>query len=453
MPHSLDCLILGGGIAGLWTLRTLLAEGYDAALVETNALGSRQTIASQGILHAGTKYALTGHAAQASKAASEAAAIWRDCLQSPSEPRTSVRGPALPDLSTTKILSPHTHLFTTPGLPSRLTALAASKALAIGPKKLSPPNRPPPFTAAPPGVDLYQLDEPVLDIPSLLETLAVPVRDRLIHANDVELSWDRLPAGASPSEKCPNRTRKTIAIITTDSGTLALHPRVLICTAGSGNEALLAQLGLAADIPMQRRPLHMTVARFSEPGVSVSPLPPRPTGGGESGGLPLLYAHCISLSDKPRATITTPIDALGRRVWLIGGQLAETGTARSPHDQIAATKAELTKILPWLDLSRLEFTTFRIDRAEGAHPDSRRPDTPVVRCEESVIACWPTKLVLAPLATAEIFTHLRALGITPLPSKDPEASPPALPFAHLPFAISPPGLATPPWDREDTPWT
>ncbi|VAX40670.1 hypothetical protein MNBD_PLANCTO03-854 [hydrothermal vent metagenome] len=235
--------------------------------------------------------------------------------------------------------------------------------------------------------------------------------------------------------------QRTTVHLTTDSGSLTLHPRALICAAGSGNEALLAQLDLTSAIPMQRRPLHMTVARLSEPGSSA-----------ESGGLPLLFAHCVSLSDKPRATITTPIDALGRPVWLIGGQLAETGTTRSPHDQIAATKAELTKILPWLDLTRLEFTTFRIDRAEGAHPDSRRPDTPVVRREGSVIACWPTKLVLAPLAAAEILTHLRALGLAPLPPDDAAISPSALPCAHFPFSICPPGLAAPPWDREDALW-
>ncbi len=463
MSHQLDCLILGGGIAGLWTLHALLAEGYDAALVETSALGTGQTIASQGIIHAGTKYALTGHAAEAAKAANKAAAIWIDCLQSSatrggafqapslltsSTPPSANRDPALPDLSTTKILSPHNYLFTTPGPASRLTALAASKALATKPNKLARDNLPPAFTGAPAGVDVYQLDEPVLDIPSLLDTLAAPCRNRLIHASKVDLSWsDQSPPrkqGSSQIQQNPERTRRVVAHLTTDSGTLTLHPRALLCTAGIGNEALLAQLDLVTSIPMQRRPLHMTVARLpvarlSEPG-------------GVSTTLPTLNAHCVSLSDKPRMTFTT-VNATTGPVWLIGGNISETGIDRTPEQQIAETRKEIAKILPWLDLAALEFATFRVDRAEGANPDAKRPDTAVVVRHESVIACWPTKLVLAPLAAAEILAHLNALDIAPALTSNPTDADSDLPVADLPFTISPPGLATPPWDREDTPWT
>ena len=56
----IDIAIIGGGVAGLWTLNRLCALGYDAHLFEKTALGSGQTIASQGIIHGGIKYALTG---------------------------------------------------------------------------------------------------------------------------------------------------------------------------------------------------------------------------------------------------------------------------------------------------------------------------------------------------------------------------------------------------------
>lgn len=421
MPIPLDCLILGGGIAGLWTLRVLLGEGYDAALVETAALGSVQTIASQAILHAGTKYALTGHAAGASKAAGQAAGIWRACLRGGAS-----EAPCL-DLASTAILSPHTCMFTTPGVASRLTGLAASRALATGPQRLTRPDFPPAFADAPPGVDVYRLDEPVVDLPSLINTLAGPARSRLIHARAVALRWD--------DDESPEGKRRATARITTDAGDLTFHPRALVCTAGAGNEQLLGRLDLAAEVPMQRRPLHMVLARTREPGVP---------------GLPHLHAHCITLSDKPRATITTATDAVGRTIWYIGGQLAETGVSRSREQQIAAAREELARILPWVAIAGVQFATHRVDRAEGFDRQGRRPDTPVVRRHDTVIACWPTKLVLAPLAAEAVRDRLTELSITPAASA---SSTPGLPLIHLPFAISPPPTATPLWDREDLQWS
>ena len=53
--YSTDIIIFGGGIAGLWLLNRLHNEGYQAILLETEALGGSQTIASQGIIHGGLK--------------------------------------------------------------------------------------------------------------------------------------------------------------------------------------------------------------------------------------------------------------------------------------------------------------------------------------------------------------------------------------------------------------
>ena len=309
-------------------------------------------------------------------------------------------------------------MFTTPGVGSRLTGLAASRALASGPTRLSRADYPAAFTDAPAGVDLYALDEPVLDLPSLLDTLAAPARARLIHARSVTL------------ERSPSRERGVIAHLSTAAGDLTIQPRAVICTAGAGNEQLLAQLGLTAEIPMQRRPLHMVLARAPS--------------------LPRVYAHCVSLSDKPRATITTATDAAGRTIWYIGGQVAESGVDRTRDDQIAVARAELAKILPWVDIGHAEFATHRVDRAEGFAGHGRRPDTPIVRRQGSVIACWPTKLVLAPLAAEAVRAQLAELQIAP---SAPSAPSPDLPIALLPHAGAAPPTATPLWDREDLQWT
>lgn len=408
---GVDCLVLGGGIAGLWTLRTLINAGHDAVLVETDALGHGQTIASQGILHAGTKYALSGDASRASKSAAEAAAIWRDCLAG--------TGPI--DLRNAGVLSPNTCMFTTPGIGSRLAGLAASKALTSGPQKLSRAEYPPAFVGAPAGVSVYRLDEPVMDLPALLETLAGPVRDRLLRARTVQLRWQSNED--QPAETSPGPQHGVAAYLTTDTGEFSITPRAIVCTAGAGNENLLAQLGLDSEIRMQRRPLHMVLAR---------------------GPLPHLYAHCVGLSDKPRATITSATDAAGRTVWYLGGTLAETGVDRAPAEQIALAKRELAEIVPWIALDGVEFATLRVDRAEGFDESGRRPDTPVVRAHGPVIACWPTKLVLAPLAAAEV---AELVGRSPV-SPAPPASGHDLLHTH-----PRPEPATPIWDRDGISWS
>ncbi|HCS51023.1 MAG TPA: FAD-dependent oxidoreductase, partial [Planctomycetaceae bacterium] len=55
-----DIVIIGGGIAGLWTLDELRRNGVRALLLENRTLGFGQTISSQGIIHGGLKYSLKG---------------------------------------------------------------------------------------------------------------------------------------------------------------------------------------------------------------------------------------------------------------------------------------------------------------------------------------------------------------------------------------------------------
>jgi hypothetical protein len=294
-------------------------------------------------------------------------------------------------------------MFTTPGVGSRLTGLAASKALAIGPRRLGRGELPAAFAGAPAGVDVYELDEPVLEGASLVEALAAPVRERLVLAADVALERED---GAVQAR------------LVTRAGERSLRARAVVLAAGAGNEAMLAELRLGAEAPMQRRPLHMVMAR---------------------GGLPELFGHCVSMSDKPRATITSARDRAGRVVWYIGGEIAERGVERGREEQIAAARRELAEIVPWVDLSRAEWAAWRVDRAEGFVAGGRRPDTPVVRRVGPVIACWPTKLVLAPLAAGMVLDALGDAG----------------PSRGGPGTIDGPrpGVATAPWDREEVAWS
>ena len=65
-----DVVIIGGGVAGLFTLDQLVRDGHQAVLLEVSRLGSGQTVSAQGIIHGGLKYALGGNLSNESEAIS-----------------------------------------------------------------------------------------------------------------------------------------------------------------------------------------------------------------------------------------------------------------------------------------------------------------------------------------------------------------------------------------------
>ena len=75
-----DILIFGGGIAGLWLINHLQQRGYQCLLLETGTLGGAQTLASQGIIHGGLKYALGGGLSSESEAIAGMPDRWRAAI-------------------------------------------------------------------------------------------------------------------------------------------------------------------------------------------------------------------------------------------------------------------------------------------------------------------------------------------------------------------------------------
>lgn len=108
---DVDAVIIGGGIAGMWTLARLRAEGYNAILLEDEALGAGQTRYAQGIIHGGTKYALTGKLTASSEAVSNMPLIWRACHAGNGEL----------DLSDAVMISDAHYLWSTANLASKIT--------------------------------------------------------------------------------------------------------------------------------------------------------------------------------------------------------------------------------------------------------------------------------------------------------------------------------------------
>jgi glycerol-3-phosphate dehydrogenase len=116
---QVDIAIIGGGVAGLWLLNRARNAGYNAVLFEQQALGSAQTVASQGMIHGGVKYTLGGALSGASEAIADMPAHWRRCM----------KGEGDVDLRGTNILSDHFYMWSSQSALSKVTTFLASKAL------------------------------------------------------------------------------------------------------------------------------------------------------------------------------------------------------------------------------------------------------------------------------------------------------------------------------------
>jgi glycerol-3-phosphate dehydrogenase len=379
---NVDVLILGGGIAGLWLLADLRAQGVNA-LLATDELGKGQTIASQGIIHGGTKYALTGKVTGATLAIGDMPRLWKAALH----------GEGTVDLSKVKVLTESQLLWTSGGIGSRMTGFFASKAMKSRMDAVPHDAYPALFRHAEFHGGLYRLDEPVLDVPSLLASLREQLADALVEVDVQRSGLQPAKNGYGYQAVLPNGQVLEIA---------AQH---IILTAGAGNAALLTRIACGRQpallLPkMQRRPLQMVMVR---------------------GDLPMIYAHALGMSDKPRATITSHRDAQGKVVWYIGGQPAEQGVGKPAAEVIAATRRELADLLPWLDVSGMAWATWNVDRAEGSQPDGSRPDQPTLHHDANITVAWPTKLAFAPMLAARLQQGwaVSASGATPLAAQLP----------------------------------
>lgn len=361
---NVDVVIFGGGIAGLWLLARLRQAGYQTLLLETNSLGSGQTRYSQGIIHGGTKYALTGKLTASTESIFAMPQIWRDCLNGKGEV----------DLSSVTVLSSHQYMWSTPGLLSRLSGFFASRVMRGKMLAVKKNDRPVAFQNKKFRGKVYQLDEPVLDAGSLIKGLARPNLKNIMHIKTVsEFSGNKL----------------TVEAVNGDVWNITAEK--IILSAGKGNADLLKQMG--RDVPeMQLRPLQMVMVR---------------------GGLPeKLYAHCLGASVNPRITITSHEDKKGNIVWYLGGQLAEEGIHRTDEEQIKKAKQELQSLMPWLDFPSMQWATLNISRAEPKQKEGKRPDNSFYFEEDNVITTWPTKLALSPNLAADVLKQFEKNNVS-----------------------------------------
>ncbi|MGM3386420.1 FAD-dependent oxidoreductase [Stutzerimonas stutzeri] len=362
---STDILIVGGGVAGLWLNARLRRLGYSTLLADRGVLGGGQSVKSQGIIHGGTKYALSGALTGASEAISDMPRRWREALEGNGEL----------DLRGVRLLSDAHYLWSPGTLTGNLTSFFASKAVRsrVGQVKgdqLPAALQHPRFKGK-----VYRLSELVLDVPSLIQRLAQLAGDGLVKADRIEPLNEGGELTGLVIDGRPIRAQR------------------IVLTAGAGNAELLAALGLAQPA-MQKRPLHMVI-------VKAATLKP-------------LYAHCLGGGTKPRLTVTSHPAEDGEWVWYLGGDLAEAaGVARDEAAQISAAKKELAELVPWIDLAAAKWATLRIDRAEPAQSSLARPDNAFLAEAGRLLVGWPTKLALSPDFADRVEAALTRDGIAP----------------------------------------
>ncbi|MBL4780757.1 MAG: FAD-dependent oxidoreductase [Porticoccaceae bacterium] len=390
-----DITIIGGGIAGLWLLQRLCTLGYNAILLENKALGSDQSVASQGMIHGGIKYSLSGLLTGASEAIADMPEYWRQCL----------RGEGDVDLRGCKLLSDHFYLWSSANTTSRLSTFFASKATRGRVDKVSGKQLPallqvPEFKGS-----VYKLVDMVLDVPSLVHQLAEPLRSRIF-----QIDWQT-------AQFQPQSDGSRAIVIGNGARHLLLTSAAMVLTAGRGNGPLLQQLG-ASSPAMQTRPLQQVLVKHRHPHA--------------------FFGHCLGRETTPRVTISSHACGDGSQVWYLGGALAEKGASQSRAELIRCAQREMRELLPWVDLSDAQWATLPVERAEPLQRNFARPDQAYAawagNCE-NVIAAWPTKLTLAPNLSTQIVDLLTKKGIDPTYS-----SPIILP-------LETPSMAVPPWQE------
>lgn len=370
-----DIVIFGAGIAGLWAFNRFKGMGYDVLLLESEAIGGGQTIASQGIIHSGLKYAFAGKVNKLAQSISAMPDLWRAAL----------KGEGGVDLSAAKTNATSQYLMIPAGFMGGLVKLVTKQALGNNVHEVPKGDWPDEIIESGFKGSVVFMDEPVLDVPSVLRALAEPYKSciRRIDTPDDPLGFLE------------------------QHGIEARH---IIFTGAASNAEIARQAGHSEGLEMQARPLLMGMLK-------PAPYP--------------LYAHLVGASDKPVATITTHTTTNGELVWYLGGNVAERGKDSDPQDVYKAARKGFSKYMPRVDLSAVEWATLPIDRIEGrSNIDGWMPDTPTIHSHENMHYCWPTKLTFAPLLAERL---IEKLDIEPSQNQTDWAFLPEVDYAQAPW--------------------
>ena len=377
--HSTDIVVFGGGIAGLWLLNRLRDEGYNAILLEADGLGAAQTLASQGIIHGGLKYALGGSVTDAANTIAALPARWRACFDGTGEI----------DLSSCEVLSERYYMWSSASYRSKIKAFFGSKSLQGRVQAVPRDEFPPFFAEATVEGSLYALPDFAVDTPSLLSALRARYEASIFKVDPRDIRFTHDASGCARSVTLRAGTGIGEAVRDAQNDTVSIDAQRMIFCAGKGNQALIDAAGMRKPAS-QLRPLNMVWVKKA--------------------GLGSVFAHCIGedFSLTPKLTVTTHTADDGMPVWYLGGELAESGVGVPDDELIERAKRLIADLFPWVDLSGAQWGCFAIDRAEAKMADGSRPDGALFIAEDGFIAAWPTKLTLTPALADGVLAELAA---------------------------------------------
>jgi glycine/D-amino acid oxidase-like deaminating enzyme len=360
MTPQYDVIILGAGIAGLWLGNTLKRAGYHVIVVENDKIGSGQTLASQGMIHGGQKYALTG------KVAAQAASI----SAMPERWEAALGGWGEIDLTSVKAISDHQLMWPAGAALSTAAVYAAAKLVNAKTKKLSKDDWPEILSDRPKFKGpVYRLPEKVLDVRSLMQALMQPLKGRVFKGQMTEILPDGQVALAGR----------------------ALQAQVVIAAAGKGNEDVFRLMKIGQQ-HTQRRPLRQIMVR---------------------GAPARLFGHGIVGNPKPRLTVTTHDDGAGGHVWYLGGAVAENSVTMTESESISFAQRELADVFPQVNWNSMDYATWLGDRAEPFDAAGHLPPGPFLHQRGHVLLAWPTKLTFVPALSDRVMAFLKDKDITP----------------------------------------
>ena len=365
--NSVDVLIVGGGIAGLWTAINLKKLGYSVVVFEKHSLGSGQSIYSQGIIHGGYKYSLQGVLSPFTKNISAMPAMWDNAL----------KGNGSVTLKNTEIYSQKQGLWPVGNIPDKVVEFFARKTLKGNIVKGKSDKYPQWLDKRYIKPNFFYLSEKVLNIHSCFVELQKQLQGNCVQFNINKHTTRWRKENGNQTLIIPQLLSK-------------IRAQKIILTAGKGNENLINQIGIRKS-SMQLRPLHMVMVKHK------NPLP--------------IYVHCIGNSHRPLLTITSHPMKNNFHVWYIGGDIAEKGVDMRQGELIDLAKKRIQKYFPHIELPQAVWNTNWIERAE-VHNSLVIPDSVYVQEENDFIVGWPTKLALAP-AIADKFSQIIQKKIKP----------------------------------------
>jgi hypothetical protein len=354
-----DLLIFGTGIASLWCTAHLRARGYKVIMICDRPVGGDQTLAAQGIIHAGLKYALSGKITKLARSISAMPQHWLDALH----------GKGTVDLSGARVAAQGQELMIPDnimgGLVSRL-----SQTVFKGQIYDHADWRDDILSSGFQG-HIVQLPEPVVDVPSVVTHIFQKNQSIIFQTSGQEIVF---------------QTPHDIVI-----GNDVIHTQACIFACGAGNQKMATNNQDEPHIQMRLRPLMMGF------------LKPAPF---------LLSAHLIGTSDKPLATITTHTLQSGEKIWYIGGQVSERATSSPPEKLFKDILKILMRFFPAFDFQQIEMAALALERAEGFATSSHQPpDRPIIQRKNSNFYIWPSKMTFAPLLATQLEDDLKKQGI------------------------------------------